>query len=120
MAFNFASHKAAIRRTLQDTFGVEAFYTDASISIPVEFRCRWHSKDSKPFGGLYDGDGYGQVIEGVDRIVFIPVDVDGADFVPLKHGTVTLPTVLPGVTLNLELREPTNGVLEQSWQVTRA
>lgn len=117
--FDWASLKASVRRTVDETFGVQAFYSDASVNPPIEFRARPHTKTSKPFGGLVDGDGYADVIEGVDRIVCIPVALSGATMTLTRGGEVTFPTVFPDVTFVLDYKLPIDGPLEQTWQVTR-
>lgn len=124
MPFDFATVKSVARRKVQQTFGVQAFYSDASVNPPVEIRARWHNRISKPFGNLQDGDGYAEIIEGIDRIVLIPeIVVDGqvtTDLVTLQRlGVITLPTMLPGVEFILEHREPSTGPLEEAWAVTR-
>lgn len=124
MAFDFASAKVTARRAVQAAFGVQAFYSDASITVPVEIRARWHNRISKPFGGLQDGDGYAEIIEGIDRIVLIPEEYeDGLPtgrIVTLKaKGIATFPKMLPGVQFTLDYREPHTGPLEEAWVVTR-
>ena len=118
MPFDFASAKASVRRVVNTTFGVQAFYQDDSMSTPVETRPRWHSKISRPFGDLENG-GYAEVIEGIDRIALIPEDVDGNP-IYLKHtGRMIFPTLLEGVEFVLDTREPADGPLEEAWSVTR-
>lgn len=124
MSFDFASAKATARRAVQAAFGVQAFYSDASITVPVEIRARWHNRISKPFGSLQDGDGYAEIIEGIDRIALIPDEYDDGvrtgHTVTLKaKGIVTFPTMLPGVQFILDYREPHTGPLEEAWAVTR-
>lgn len=124
MTYDFASAKATARRAVQAAFGVQAFYSDASITVPVEIRARWHNRISKPFGGLQDGDGYAEIIEGIDRIVLIPEEYeDGLPtgrIVTLKaKGIATFPKMLHGVQFILDYREPPTGPLEEAWAVTR-
>ncbi len=118
MLFDFAQAKADARRAVQETFGVQAYYSDDSVDAPIEFRARWHNRISKAFGGLVDGDGYAEVIEGIDRIVFFPKDVDGYPFTAKRGGEVTFPSIA-GVTFVLDHREPSTGPLEEAWVVTR-
>lgn len=117
--FDWAATKAATRRIVHNTFGVQAFYTDASVNPPIELRARLHTKTSKPFGGLVDGDGYADMIEGIDRIVLIPETIDGATVVLQRGGEITLPEMFPGETFILDHSMPTDGPLEEAWQVTR-
>lgn len=118
MTFDFAKAKVGARRTIHNTFGVQAFYSDASISTPIETRARWHSRISKPYGDLTDGAGYAEVVEGIDRIVLIPEDVNGFPMALARGGRFTFPSI-PGVTFLLEYRDPTMGPPAQAWSVTR-
>jgi hypothetical protein len=118
MAFDFAQAKLQARRVVHSTFGVQAFYKDASIDVPVEIRARWHNRTSRPVGDLENG-GYAEVIEGIDRIVLIPVDTKNRPVTLQRNGIVTVPTLLPGVEFNLEHKEPADGPLEEAWVVTR-
>lgn len=118
MTFNFAEAKATVRRTVNTTFGVQAFYTDDSINTPVETRVRWHNRISRPYGDLAEG-GYAEIVEGVDRIVFIPEDVDGYSFTTQRGGVFTIPELHPGVEFILDYKEPATGPLEEAWVVTR-
>ena len=118
MAFDFASAKSAARRVVHETFGVQAFYSDDSINPPIEVRARWHNRISKPFGDL-DNGGYSEVIEGIDRMVLIPQDMNGDPVEFKRNGVVTFPTILAGVEFNLEHMEPSTGPLEQAWALTR-
>lgn len=118
MTFDFAAAKLQARRAVHTVFGVQAFYSDASINPPIETRARWHSRVSKPFGDLYDGAGYAEVIEGIDRIVLIPERLDGTPFVPVHGGKFTF-TNIPGVTFILDTRDPNMGLPTVAWSVTR-
>ena len=119
MPFDFAQAKVVARRTVQRTFGVQAFYRPPdSVDAPIEMRARWHNRISKPYGGLQDGDGYAQIIEGIDQIACIPEDVFGNPVSLERLGEFTFPSI-PGVTFVLELLEPSTGPLTVVWQVTR-
>lgn len=118
MPFDFATAKAIARRAVHRTFGVQAFYSDASINTPVEIRARWHNRMSRPFGDL-DNGGYAEVIEGIDRIVLIPEDVDGFPVAFERGGVITFPEMLPGAEFILEHKEPATGPLEEAWAVSR-
>lgn len=118
MSFDFASAKALVRRVVHSTLGVRAFYSDDSVDTPVEIRVRWHNKLSRPFGDLENG-GYAEVIEGIDRIVLIPEDVDGFPITLKRLGVISDIDFMPGVQFILEMREPADGPLEEAWTVTR-
>lgn len=117
MPFDFAQAKAVVRRTVNKTFGVQAFYTDAAANV-YETRARWHNRISKPFGGLEDGDGFADVIEGIDHIALIPVDTNGFPISLDRLGTFTFPSLNNAVFV-LEHRLPATGVEEEVWSVTR-
>lgn len=120
MPFDFASVKSLVRRTVHKTFGVQAFYTDDSVDAPIETRARLHNRISKPFGDLVDGAGYAEVIEGIDRIVLIPEDLQGFPFTLKRGGVITFPQTHPGQEFVLEYMEP-EGALhpEVAWQVSK-
>lgn len=117
MPFDFAVAKATARRVVHSTFGVQAFYKDASMNVQVETRARMHTRLARPFGDLNDG-GYTEIIEGIDRIVLIPETVDRRPIVLRKAGVMTFPTMFPDVRFVLEHEHPTDGPLEVSWAVS--
>ncbi len=117
--FDWAELKATARQTVHETFGVQAFYTDASVTVPVEMRARLHDRTGKPYGGLVDGDGYADIIESIDQIVLIPKDIAGNAVALQRNGEFTFPTMFPGATFTLDLRIPSVGPLEERWQVSR-
>lgn len=118
MGFDFASAKALVRRTVQETFGVPAFYSDATVNVPVEIRARWHNRVNRPVGDL-DAGGYAEIVEGIDRIVLIPTDCKTGQSVTLNRlGVVSFPSI-PGEEFILEHKEPASGPLEEAWAVSR-
>ena len=117
MPFDFAQAKASARRVVHATFGVQAFYKDASMNAQVETRARLHTRLARPFGDLNDG-GYTEIIEGIDRIVLIPESIDGYPITLRKAGVMTFPTMFPDVRFVLEHEHPADGPLEQSWAVS--
>lgn len=118
MAFDFAALKALTRKVVHSTFGVEALYSDASINAPIRIRARLHNRISRPFGDV-DNAGYAEVIEGIDRIVLIPEDDRGFPVTLQRNGVIQLPTMFPGAEFTLDVKEPSTGPLEESWQVSR-
>lgn len=117
--FDWAELKATARQAVHATFGVQAFYTDAVVTVPIEMRARLHDRTGKPYGGLVDGDGYADIVESIDQIVLIPVDVNGACVTLRRNGVFTFPTMFPGATFKLDLKIPSQGPLEERWQVSR-
>lgn len=116
MSFDFATAKLRARRVVNETFGVQAFYSDDVITIPVEFTARWHNRNARPMGGM-DGD-YAEVIEGIDHIVFVPETAKGQPLATKREGVVTF-TSLAGVEFVLEYRMQPDGPLEEKWSVSR-
>lgn len=113
MAFNFAEAKRLVRRTVQDTMAVPAFYFSPSDpTTPVPIRARWHNKIDR-FGDP-ETLGYAEIIQGIDRVIFVPEDTPG--FTPQRLGKVTFPDY--GVTFELGVREPNQGPLENIWLVS--
>ena len=118
MPFNFLELKLRARRVVHSTLGVPAFYQDTPLSTPEEVRVRWHNK--KVSVGDYDDQGYANVIEGIERVIF---DADQARAVGVRRaGVVTIPNMGgpqgESVTLVLALQDDTAGPGEEVWQVT--
>lgn len=127
MPFDFAKAKEVARRAIHKTLAVPAFYQDASLNTPIEIRARWHNVIAR-FGDD-ERQGYAEIIERIERIVFIPEvwitspttghSCNTGDTFDLKrNGIVTFPAY-QGITFTLAVREPNDGPLEQVWQVTR-
>lgn len=129
MPFDFATAKALARRTVHKTFGVQAFYQDDSMDLPVELRARWHNKSTQLLGEL-DNQGYSQIIEGIDRIIFNVELIDdtqeysvftqdGQPITLQRAGEITFPMLLDGATFILENKIPADGPTEERWMVSR-
>lgn len=117
MAFDFAAVKAQTRRVVHDTFGVSATYRDSVITVPVGLRIRWHNKIAR-FGNLLD-QGYAEIIEGINRVIFDTAELSEKSVVLRRGGelTITAPSFNSAV-LTLAEDEPTVGPLEVVWLVT--
>lgn len=118
MPFDFAKAKATARRTVHATFGVQAFVTDHLTNETYETRARWHNRIAKPVGGLEDGDGFADVIEGIDHIALIPVDIQGFPLTLKRLDTIVFPS-LHNTKFTLEYRQPSTGPEEEAWTVSR-
>lgn len=116
MPFDFASAKANLRQTVHSTFGVEAFYKDASLSVPVPVVARYNHKKMDRVGDIVE-TGYADVVESIERIVLVPGDSPALDF--KRNGRVTLSN-MPGVEFVLTLRDPNTNSTDEVWQVVRA
>ena len=127
MSFDFANAKKIARRAVHSVFGVRAFYYTDDSANAIETRARWHNKHIVNVGDLA-GDGYSQIIEGIDRIVFLREDYEDGSFVldskgqPLtleRGGLVEFPDSLPNAQFVLDHKEPDDGPIEETWNVTR-
>lgn len=126
LSFNWASLKASTRRAVHDTFKVNALYQDAFMSQPLAVSVRWHNKIGVV--GQDTNDGYAEVIEGVDRLIFnreelqrlAHVTDNNQPLYPTKGGKVKLTDPLfNGAVLVLDTKEPTTGPVDEVWNVTR-
>jgi hypothetical protein len=113
--FDFAQTKLDARRVVQSIFGVEAWYSDSVDSQPRELRARCHNR--KTLVGELNTDGYAEVVDSVDRIVFVPGDTPG--LVLRMNGQVRFPS-RNDETFVLRVRERSDGPLEEVWQVVPA
>lgn len=95
---------------------------DATVGLTV----RYHSKIDST--GDLDGD-YGEVIDGIDRLIFLDENVaevsaalveNGEDpLVPARGATVTIEGY-KGLTFTLDNQEPPDGPSETAWGVARS
>lgn len=125
-SFDWAKLKASTRRLVHDVFKVNALYQDAFMSEPIAVTVRWHNKIGVV--GQETNDGYAEVIEGVDRLVFNRDELmslarfmdNRKPLVPVKGGKVKLTDPLfNGAILVLDTKEPTTGPVDEVWNVTR-
>lgn len=126
MAFDWSSIKASTRRAVHDTFKVRALYQDRTMPQPVSVSIRWHNKIG--IIGQETNQGYAEVIEGVDRIIFNREELaktlystgTGLPVTPIKGGTVTLlDDYYNRAVLCLDSREPIVGPVDEVWNVVR-
>jgi hypothetical protein len=131
MAFNFAKAKASLRRKVHEIFGVTAFYQDSSMSEPVEIRARWHNKETN-LGDL-DNEGYAEIVEGIERIVFEAAEARTHNI--KRGGQVWFPEYGSGMGVGLgsplggedngppkftlHLMRKNSGPVEEVWEVTQ-
>lgn len=113
MPFDWHSVKASVRRTVHDTFAVQAFFKANALSTPVEIRARLH--DKIVVMGDPQNEGYATTIEGVHRIVLFPGDSD-PPLVPVRGSTVNFPGIAK--TFVLDTESDTQDSLTQVWNVT--
>lgn len=116
MSFSFAQVKRDARRAVHDTFAVSAEYRDDSMVDPVPLRVRFHTQRVSPFGDL-NGQGFADVIENADRVVFDLEALAALPVVPCRGGVLVFPDY--GLTLVLDQREAVSGPINETWTVTR-
>lgn len=79
----WAETRQRARRTVHATFSLPAVYTPPGIgAVPVNCMARMHN-EAKLFGDL-DREGYAQMIEDVNQVIFDALEVE-----PVKFGVVT-------------------------------
>lgn len=119
MASNFAAIKAKARRDVHASFSVSATYQDYSLDTPVPLSVRWHNKIAR-FGDLLDG-GYAEVVEGIERIIFMRDEVEAAGLILRESGFVTITAEgYENAVLVLAAQEPKVGPVEVIWMVSRS
>lgn len=112
---SFAEAKARMRRVVHDTMRVDATYQDATMLAPVGLRVRFHTRRVSAFGGM--GDGYAEVVENADRIVFDKDELASLGICPVKGAIVSLTT--DAICVRLATRDEDTGPVEEIWAVTR-
>jgi hypothetical protein len=112
---SFAQAKARMRRVVHDTMAVDATYLDATMVAAVGLRVRFHTRRVSAIGGM--GDGYAEVIENAERIVFDVEELTAAGVTPIKGGIVTLTD--DGFCLRLVTLDEATGPVEQIWTAVR-
>lgn len=126
MSFDWSSIKASTRRAVHKTFKVRALYQDQYMKEPIPVSVRWHNKIGVI--GQETNQGYAEVIEGVDRVIFNREELEsiksitesGNPLVPIKGGRIQLVDALyNNATLVLDSREPIVGPVDEVWNVTR-
>lgn len=116
--FNWLDVKAQARGIVHETFRVAATYQDANLIDPVPLHVRWHNRIAR-FGDL-DSQGYAQVLEGIERLIFSRDELATLGVSLHYQGVVSLSDArYQGAQFWLDSREPTVGPVEEIWEVTR-
>lgn len=127
MVPSWSSLKAMSRRAVHDTFKVQATYQDQFLESPVPVYVRWHNRIGVI--GQETSQGYAEVIEGIDRIIFSREELEethlisgtGKPVKPMKNGVVTLVDPLfNNAKLVLDTKQPDVGPIDEVWNVNRA
>lgn len=117
MAFEFTSALANMRKIVHVTMGHPAVYRATRTSAPVGITVRWH--DKLVMQGDLANQGFSQVLEGVDRVIFNREELAQKNVVLHFGGTVTLGPSWDNAVLNLEALEPSHGPGDVIWKVSR-
>jgi hypothetical protein len=112
-----AELKAECRQVLHENLAVSAFYSDGETPEPAEPNCtvRWHNKLAR--NGALDGNYAGEIIEGIDRLVFQDAELNSNNLTLRQGGRVRIPDLV--ATFELDVREPGDGPLNVYWTVAR-
>lgn len=111
--FDWQAVKARTRRIVHTTFGGDATYFD-SMQDSVELKVRWHNKIE--IAGDLENSGYGQTIEGIERVIFDRDELVAKGVTLRNNGIVKM---ADGTVLTLAAQEPMVGPIEIIWQVAR-
>jgi hypothetical protein len=111
---DWADHKALARRTVHDTFAVEAFYEDDTTAQPVGLKVRYHNRLDR--SGIGGSDGFAAVLEGIDRLVFDREELARKGVTLQAGAKVSFPKY--GVAFNLETMDPKEGPVTVIWTVS--
>lgn len=120
MPYDAAAAKTRVRRQLHTTFGLAAQYRSQGSGDPVDLRVRWHSRVTPrgDHGDLLE-QGYPDVIESVDQVIFDRAELETAGVTPARNDTVTITATEFGTTvLRLENHLPSLGPIEEIWRVS--
>lgn len=117
MSFEFTSALANMRKIVHVTMGHPAVYRASRSSAPVVVTVRWH--DKLVMQGDLANQGFSQVLEGVDRVIFNKEELAQKNAVLARGGTLTLGPKWDNAVLNLETLEPSHGPGDVIWKVSR-
>lgn len=119
MPSNFAAIKAKARRDVHASLSVSARYESYSQEVVFGgLSVRWHNKQQ--LVGDMDSGGYAQIIDGIERIIFMRDELASAG-ITLEEGDTVVITAegFDNVALILKTQEPVVGPVEVIWQVAR-
>lgn len=134
MGFSFQKARVQVRKTVHDTFSVQAFYRNSDADIPVELTVRYHTKLALQ-GGPNDTEGYAQYYENIDRVIFSTTELSEKTIEVKRGGTLWIPGYGDGVlygadsqlsgptegsiAFELDVAEPLNDPAYVIWNVTK-
>lgn len=91
----------------------EPYPSDAQAAAGLTLTVRWHNKLAR--AGNAEGGYSAEIIEGVDRLVFLQPQLDALGLVLERTGVVTIPGY--GTAWELDSEAPTDGPLTVYWNV---
>lgn len=104
-----------MRQVVHKTLSVSALYSDSLVTnIPITVR--WHSKIS--VHGDLENQGYAQILEGVDRLIFYDAELVAASLALKRGGLIVIPKY-QNATFALDALNPTDGPVNVIWSVAR-
>lgn len=121
---SLADIKRQARTDLHARMAVPASYSldgttvpsPAQISAGLVLTVRWHNKLAR--NGALDGDFQGEIIEGIDRLVFNQDQLDALGLTLVRGGVVSIPDYDQYWTLDSQ--EPSDGPLNRYWVIAAA
>lgn len=118
MASRFAMIKAKARRDVHASLSVSARYESYSLDHSDDISVRWHNKMA--ILGDIDNNGYANIIEGIERIIFMRSEIEAKNIKLEEGDTITITDYgFDNVRLVLKSQEPIVGPVEVIWQVAR-
>lgn len=104
-----------MRKVVHEALSVSALYSDSVVTnIPITVR--WHSKIS--VHGDLENQGYAQILEGVDRLLFYDAELAAATLELQRGGQIVI-AAYQNATFELDVRQPTDGPVNVIWSVAR-
>jgi hypothetical protein len=122
MGADFWTIKTQARRDIHAAFSVTALYQDATMPTATEVHVRWHNRH-RPLGpfpnvGNLPGGDYADVFELVDHVIFNTDELASLGIVPMRNASLTFPQ-FGNFKMVLDVREPTDGPIKQTWTLQR-
>jgi hypothetical protein len=102
------------RQAIHNRLSFPAVYTDDT-GVNVTLNVRWHGKGSRDT----IADGGGEILAGVDSIIFDSGELTAKAVILLRNGIVTLPPALNSIQFRLDALEPSDGPVNVCWVVAR-
>lgn len=113
-----AEIKAKARKAVHAAFRYDALYKDPSLNAAVPVSVRWHNR--LVMHGDYDQSGYANIIDGIEKVIFMRDELETIGLTPVRGATLVLTEKgMNDTRLVLDVREKSVGPLEEKWTVVR-